>query len=52
MYWSYYLTGGFIAIILGLVILLIFIPIWYKVQTLEVNEEVDTIFVVKEDLEE
>lgn len=32
MYWSYYLTGGFIAIALGLVILLAFIPIWYKVQ--------------------
>ena len=52
MYWSYYLTGGFIAIILGLVILLIFIPIWYKVQSLEVTDDADSIFVVKEDLEE
>ncbi len=33
MYWSYYLTGGFIAIALGLIILLAFIPIWYKIQT-------------------
>lgn len=32
MYWSYYLTGGFIAIILGVVIILAFIPIWIKVQ--------------------
>lgn len=32
MYWSYYLTGGFIAIALGLVILLLFIPVWLKVQ--------------------
>lgn len=32
MYWSYYLTGGFIAIVLGVVIILAFIPIWIKVQ--------------------
>ena len=32
MYWSYYLTGGFIAIILGVVIILFFIPLWIWVQ--------------------
>ena len=32
MYWSYYLTGGFIAIILGVVIILFFIPLWTWVQ--------------------
>lgn len=32
MYWSYYLTGGFIAIALGIVILLLFVPVWFWVQ--------------------
>lgn len=32
LYWSYYLTGGFIAILLGIVILVAFVPIWYWVQ--------------------
>lgn len=32
MYWSYYLTGGFIAIVLAIVILLVFIPVWFWVQ--------------------
>lgn len=32
MYWSYYLTGGFIAIALGLIILSLFVPVWLKVQ--------------------
>jgi amino acid transporter len=32
MYWSYYLTGGFIAIVLGVVIILFFIPLWTWVQ--------------------
>lgn len=32
MYWSYFLTGGYIAIALGVVILLCFIPIWMHVQ--------------------
>ncbi len=33
MYWSYYLSGGFIAIIIALVILALFVPVWYWVQT-------------------
>lgn len=33
MYWSYYLTGGFIAIIIGVVILVTFIPVWFWVQS-------------------
>ena len=33
MYWSYYLTGGFIAIIIGVVILATFIPVWFWVQS-------------------
>ena len=33
MYWSYYLTGGFIAIIIGVVILALFIPVWFWVQS-------------------
>ena len=32
LYWSYYLTSGFIAIILGIVVLAAFIPVWYWVQ--------------------
>lgn len=32
MYWSYIQSGGFIAIALAIVILLIFIPVWYWVQ--------------------
>jgi len=32
IYWSYFLTGGFIAIILGIVILSTFVPVWYLVQ--------------------
>lgn len=32
LYWSYYLSGGFIAIALGVIILLCFIPIWMHVQ--------------------
>lgn len=38
MYWSYYLTGGFIAIVLALVILLLFIPVWFKVQASNEDE--------------
>ncbi len=33
MYWSYYLSGGVIAIVLGLVILAFFIPLWFFVQS-------------------
>ncbi len=32
MYWSYYLSGGVIAIALGVIILLCFIPVWFWVQ--------------------
>ena len=43
MYWSYYLTGGFIAIVLALVILLLFIPVWFKVQASGVEEAAEEI---------
>ncbi|MDR0523571.1 MAG: APC family permease [Candidatus Methanoplasma sp.] len=32
IYWSYYLSGGYTPVILGAVIILAFIPIWYWVQ--------------------
>jgi amino acid transporter len=32
MYWSYYLSGGVIAIAIALIILLTFVPIWFMVQ--------------------
>ena len=32
MYWSYYLTDGFIAIGIAVIILLLFLPVWKYVQ--------------------
>ena len=32
MYWSYYLSGGIIAIVMAVIILFCFIPLWYMVQ--------------------
>ena len=43
MYWSYYLTDGFIAIALALIILLLFIPIWFKVQKSKNSEPPETV---------
>lgn len=42
MYWSYYLTGGFIAIALALIILILFIPLWYWVQGKNASESSDS----------
>lgn len=48
MYWSYYLTGGYIAIALGLIILALFIPIWYRVQGAAIRSHGDDFDIIVE----
>lgn len=41
IYWSHYLSNGFTPVILGGVILLLFVPLWYFVQSKRAEEDVE-----------
>ena len=43
MYWSHYLSGGYIAIALGLIILSLFVPLWFWVQKKNYEENGESV---------